>query len=168
MKPTCKVVRRLTASALAKFGDMFELKPSESVSVNQGRALRSEMAAGLSGLEGDARLKLAHFPMKAAVLRLQMALLEHQHLPAQIFMPMVCAACALVVAAGMGYGTLDIASARGFNARGGQGVVYRHHVLNHPIVALKAPEQFAMLIRESGEPDNRIEFHSPQPLPVTE
>ena len=163
MKPTCKVVRPLTASALAKFGDMFELNPSENVSVNQGRALRSEMAAGLSGLEGDARLKLALFPMTAAVLRLEMAPLEHHHLPTQIFLPMVCAANALVVAAGMGCCTRNIAGARAFTARGSQGVVHRSNVLHHPIVALKTPEQLAMLIRESGERDNCINFicHSP-------
>ena len=168
MMPARLLARPLTGPGFASFGDVIELPPGAGVSVNQGRGLRFDMAAGLAGLEGDAPLRLALYQVTPSALPLAVALLERHPLSAQIFLPMLCDSYALVVAPPDGDGAPDIAKARAFIARGDQGVLYRRDVWHHPIVALKATAQFAMLIRENGEPDNCIEFQLPHPLLVAE
>ena len=168
MMPARLLARPLTGPGFAPFGEVIELPPGGGMSVNQGRGLRFDPPAGLAGLEGDAPLRLALYRVAPSVLPLEVALLERHPFSAQIFLPMVCEGYAIVVAPRSGDGTPDLDAACAFIARPGQGVLYGRDVWHHPIVALHSTAQFAMLIRENGEPDNCIEFHLPHALLVAE
>lgn len=142
--------RPLTAEAFAPFGQVISAGLSEGSSANQGTAVRFDWAAQLENARGGARPNLAVFRSQPQQLPREVLLLERHPHSSQAFLPLVCARYMVVVAPDGAGGGPDVARVQAFLCAPGQGINYRRGVWHHPMIALDAPADFAMLAWEDG------------------
>lgn len=142
----------LTREAFAPFGDVVSAGLTAGSAANQGTAVRFDFCAPLINTRPEAKANLAVFRSIARALPLELKLLERHPCSTQVFLPMVCARYLVCVAPALADGAPDVASLRAFVCAPGQGVAYAPNVWHHPIVALDAPAEFAVLVWEDGTP----------------
>jgi ureidoglycolate lyase len=140
----------LTRAAFAPFGDVVCAGLDEGTSANQGTAVRFNWAAALSSTRAAARPNLAVFRSVPQPLPFVVRLLERHPCSTQAFLPLVCARFLVCVAPTLPDGAPDVAGLRAFLCSPGQGVNYHRGVWHHPIIALDAHAEFAMLAWEDG------------------
>ena len=156
----------LTPEAFAPFGDVVSAGLRAGASANQGTAVRFDGAAQLETTRPAARPNLAVFRSIAKTLPFELRLLEKHPCSTQAFLPMLCARFLVCVAPPMPDGSPDVARLVAFLCGPGQGINYQRGVWHHPILALDAPAEFAMLAWEDGGPLDCVEWPLPAPVRI--
>ena len=149
--------RPLTAEAFAPFGDVVSAGLKAGSSANQGTAVRFDWSAKLDSDRAGARPNLAVFRSTPQPLPFTVKLLEHHPHSSQAFLPMVCARFLVIVAPTARDGGPDVSRVEAFVCGPGQGVNYHRGTWHHPIIALDAPAEFAMLAWEDGSVGDCVE-----------
>lgn len=158
-------VEPLTPEGFAPFGDVVSAGLAAGASANQGTAVRFDWAARLVNERPGARPNLSVFRSVARTLPLSITLLEKHPRSTQAFLPLICARILVIVAPTAADGTPDLDGLRAFVALPGQGINYGVGVWHHPIVALDALAELAMLAWEDGGAEDCVE--SPLAAPIT-
>lgn len=141
----------LSAPGFAPFGDVISAGLRSGTSANQGTAVRFDWSAQLENRRGDgARPNLAVFRSLPQPLPFTVKLLERHPHSTQVFLPLVCSRFLVCVAPSLPNGEPHVQGLRAFICGPGQGINYRAGVWHHPIIALDAPAEFAMLAWEDG------------------
>ena len=156
----------LTAAGFAPFGEVISAGLQPGVSANQGTAVRVDWSAQLRSTRAGARPNLAVFRSTPQPLPLALCLLERHPHSTQTFLPMVVTRYLVCVAPTRPDGSPELASLRAFVCGPGQGVNYQAGCWHHPIVALDAVAEFAVLIWEDGSAGDCEEQALPQPILV--
>jgi ureidoglycolate lyase len=157
----------LTALAFKPFGAVVSAGLSAGLSANQGTAQRFDWVAPLVNGRPGARPNLAVFRAQPVALPFTVKLLERHPHSTQVFIPMVCARFLVLVAPRALDGSPQLSELTAFVCSAGQGVAYAPGVWHHPILAVDAPAEFAMLAWEDGGPQDCVEFPLAAPLEVT-
>jgi ureidoglycolate lyase len=157
-------VEDLTADRFAPFGEMLAFDGAMARRVNDGNALRADTPARLAG-SGGAPV-LAFYRAEAQVLPLSLSMLERHPLSSQAFVAVTVERFLVVVAPAGADGLPDLAAARAFLGRTGQGVNYRAGIWHAPITALDRPGDFLMMMWERGTADDCIEHRAGPPVTV--
>jgi ureidoglycolate lyase len=110
---------------------------------------------------------LAVFLSKAKSLPFEVRLLERHPHSTQAFLPMVCARFLVCVAPTLPDGSPEVAKLRAFVCGPGQGINYARGVWHHPIIALDADAEFAMLAWEDGTARDCVECPLAAPVLIT-
>jgi ureidoglycolate lyase len=165
------VTRRVRAEPLAvegfaPFGDVVSAGLRDGSAANQGTAVRYDRCARLVTSRAAALPNLAVFRSTPQPLPFQARLLERHPCSTQAFLPLRCARFLVLVAPSARDGAPDLDGLRAFVCGPGQGVNYLPGVWHHPIVALDAPAEFAMLAWEDGGPQDCEEHPLPEPIEV--
>lgn len=147
----------LTREAFAPFGDVVSAGLGTGASANQGTAVRFDWAAKLESDRPGARPNLAVFRSTPVPLPFRVRLLERHPRSSQAFLPLVCRSFLVIVAGADPGGAPELATLRAFRCRPGQGINYHRGVWHHPILALEAPAEFAMLAWEDGTAEDCVE-----------
>jgi ureidoglycolate lyase len=147
----------LTTAAYRPFGDVISADRDDvdDKDANQGTAKRRDWLAELVNTRTTARPNVASFrcaprtewPMK-------LALLEKHPCSTQVFVPMNARRYVVLVA--QGGDAPDLGTLRAFVASSTQGVSYRPGIWHHPMIALDAATDFAVLVWEDGSPDDCV------------
>ncbi len=148
---------RVTRAAFRRWGDVVTTGEGQGAPCNQGSARRYDWAARLASTRPDARPNLAVFRADARQLPLEITLLEQHPASSQTFLPMRCRRLLVCVAPSLADGAPDADSLEAFLFDEGEGVSYLPGVWHHPIVALDAPADLAMLAWEDGSVGDCIE-----------
>jgi ureidoglycolate lyase len=156
----------LTPSAFAPFGSVVSAGLRAGASANQGTAIRFDFCADLSSTRSAARPNLAVFRSTQKSLPFALRLFERHPCSTQTFLPMVCHRFLICVAPALADGSPDVAGARAFVCGPGQGISYDLGVWHHPIIALDADADFAMLAWEDGSALDCVEHPLDTPLLV--
>ncbi|MCJ8145251.1 ureidoglycolate lyase [Ancylobacter sp. A5.8] len=155
----------LDPDSFAPFGQVLAFDPANALAVNDGWALRSNLAARLEPA-GAGVPTLAVFRARCHRLPAAIGFLEcHPH-SSQAFLPMAPQRFLIVVAPESKAGGPDLAQARAFLGAAGQGVNYRRGVWHAPITAIDADTDFLMLIWEHGMADDTIVHRLAHPIHV--
>lgn len=144
------VARPLTPEAFAPFGDVVSAGLKAGAAANQGTAVRFDWSARLENGRSGAKPNLAVFRSVPQALPFTVKLLEHHPQSSQAFLPMRCSRFLVCVAPTAPSGGPDLEGLVAFVCGPGQGVNYHRGVWHHPIIALDAPAEFAMLAWEDG------------------
>ncbi len=144
------VAAALSAVGFAPYGDVVSAGLRAGASANQGTAVRFDRAAALQNLRPGASPNLAVFRAAPQSLPFVAKLLEQHPCSTQSFLPMVCGRFLVCVAPTAPDGGPDEARLQAFLCGPGQGITYAAGVWHHPIIALDAPAEFAMLAWEDG------------------
>lgn len=144
------VARPLTPEAFAPFGDVVSAGLKSGAAANQGTAVRFDWSARLENGRSGAKPNLAVFRSVPQALPFTVKLLEHHPQSSQAFLPMRCSRFLVCVAPTAPSGGPDLEGLVAFVCGPGQGVNYHRGVWHHPIIALDAPAEFAMLAWEDG------------------
>ena len=150
-------VVRVTRPAFQRWGDVVTTGEGEGAPCNQGSARRYDWAARLVSTRPGARPNLAVFRSEARALPFEITLLEKHPGSSQTFLPMRCRRLLVCVAPTLGDGAPDVAGLEAFVFEEGEGVSYLPGVWHHPIVALDAPADLAMLAWEDGTAGDCVE-----------
>ena len=142
----------LTAEAFAPFGRVVSAGLEPGSPANQGTAVRFDLCAELTSTRPHAKPNLAVFRSVAKSLPHDLVLLERHPCSTQVFIPMVVLRYLVCVAPNLPDGGPDLAGLKAFLCAPGQGVAYAPGTWHHPMVALDAPGEFAMLAWEDGTP----------------
>jgi ureidoglycolate lyase len=156
----------LTVDAFRPFGSVVSAGLSAGASANQGTAVRFDFCAPLASTRPGARPNLAVFRSTMKTLPWPLRLFERHPCSTQTFLPMVCRRYLIAVAPTLGDGSPDVAHARAFLCRPGQGISYGVGVWHHPILALDDDADFAMLAWEDGTALDCVEFPLVDPVVV--
>lgn len=140
----------LTPEAFAPFGDVLWAGRGEGASANQGTAVRYNWAAALESRRAHAKPNLAIFRSDPQTLPFTVKLLERHPSSTQVFLPLVCSRYLVVVAPTLASGAPDVSALRAFLCGPGQGINYACGTWHHPMIALDAPAELAMLAWEDG------------------
>lgn len=140
----------LTPEAFAPFGRVVSAGLQPGASANQGTAVRFDFCTELASTRPDAKPNLAVFRSVANALPFDVVLLERHPCSTQVFIPMIVSRYLVCVAPTLPDGGPDVAGLRAFVCLPGQGVAYAPGTWHHPMVALDAPGEFAMLAWEDG------------------
>lgn len=157
----------LGVEAFAPFGDVVSAGLKAGNAANQGTALRFDWSAQLVNGRSNAKANLAVFRSTPQPLPFTVKLLEKHPQSTQAFIPMVCSRFLILVAPALEDGTPDVAGLKAFLCKPGQGINYRANTWHHPIIALDAPADFAMLAWEDGTPLDCVEHPLDTPLGIT-
>ncbi len=144
--------RPLSAAAFAAFGEVLTFDGGQARPVNDGRALRADLAVELSSSAGRPRLAL--FRVDGRQLPLAVAAFERHPNSSQMFFSLSAERFLLVMAPSTANGGPAVDQAEAFVGLRGQGVAYRPGVWHAPIVALGMDGDFLMLIWEEDAPDD--------------
>ena len=142
----------LTADAFLPFGRVVSAGLQPGSSANQGTAVRFDFCADLQTTRPGAKANLAVFRSVAKTLPHDVLLLERHPCSTQVFLPMVVQRYLVCVAPTRPDGEPDLVGLAAFVCLPGQGVAYAPGTWHHPMVALDAPGEFAMLAWEDGTP----------------
>ena len=142
----------LTAEAFAPFGRVISAGLAPGAPANQGTAVRFDFCAELQTTRPGAKANLAVFRSVAKALPHEVVLLERHPCSTQVFIPMRVQRYLVCVAPTRPDGAPDLGGLAAFLCLPGQGVAYAPGTWHHPLVALDAPGEFAMLAWEDGTP----------------
>jgi ureidoglycolate lyase len=142
----------LTAAGFAPFGRVVSAGLQPGASANQGTAVRFDFCAELQSTRPDARANLAVFRSVAQTLPHDVLLLERHPCSTQVFLPLLVQRYLVCVAPTRPDGGPELGGLVAFLCLPGQGVAYAPGTWHHPMVALDAPGEFAMLAWEDGTP----------------
>ncbi len=156
----------LTAAAFAPFGDVLEASTGHGKAANQGTAVRQDRLGRLAHDRPGATPNLAVFRARAQSLPWTIKLLERHPRSSQAFVPMVVERLLIIVAPALPDGAPDLAGLRAFLTEPGQGVNYLLGVWHHPMVALDAAADLAMLAWEDGSAEDCVEHWLSEPIEV--
>ncbi|MDP1823690.1 MAG: ureidoglycolate lyase [Archangium sp.] len=140
----------LTAGAFAPFGRVVSAGLQPGAAANQGTAVRFDFCAELLSTRPHSKANLAVFRSVARALPHEVRLLERHPCSTQVFLPMIVSRYLVCVAPTLPDGGPDVARLAAFTCVPGQGVAYAPGTWHHPMVALDAPGEFAMLAWEDG------------------
>lgn len=157
------LARPLTPEGFAPYGDVVSAGLKSGSSANQGTAVRFDWSAKLESDRGGAKPNLAVFRSVPQPLPFTVKLLEHHPHSSQAFLPMRCARFLVCVAPTAPSGGPEVERLAAFLCGPGQGVNYHRGVWHHPIIALDAPAEFAMLAWEDGGPGDCVVSQFPEP-----
>lgn len=162
------IAEPLTPEAFAPFGQVLEVGTVRGSSANQGTAMRYDFAARLASTREAARQNLCVFRVAPRALPLELALVERHPCSTQAFIPMVASRYLVVVCPSLPDGSPAIADTRAFLCGPDQGINYDVGVWHHPMAALDAEAQFAMLVWEDGTARDceQVNLAAPRPLVV--
>ena len=152
----------LAAAAFAPFGDVITAG-QEGKTANQGTATRFDWAARLENARADAKPNLAVFRSMPQAMPFSVKLLEHHPHSSQAYLPLQCGRYLVVVARTGAGGSPELASIAAFVGEAGQGINYHRGVWHHPIIALDAPAELAMLAWEDGTAGDCVEYRIDPP-----
>ncbi len=149
---TTRTVRAapLTVEGFAPFGDVVSAGLRAGAAANQGTAVRFDRCARLDTTRGAAAPNLAVFRSAPQDLPLTVRLLERHPCSSQAFLPLIVSRYLVIVAPTRDDGAPDLDRLQAFVAGPGQGINYHRGVWHHPMVALDAPAELAMLAWEDG------------------
>jgi ureidoglycolate lyase len=162
--PRVILARPLTPEAFAPYGDVVSAGLKSGSSANQGTAVRFDWSAKLESDRAGAKPNLAVFRSVPQTLPFTVKLLEHHPHSSQAFLPMHCARFLVCVAPAAASGGPEVERLAAFVCGPGQGVNYHRGVWHHPIIALDAPAEFAMLAWEDGTERDCVVVPLPEPL----
>jgi ureidoglycolate lyase len=165
--PRSVVAIPLTADAFAPYGDVVSAGLKQGSSANQGTAVRFDWCASLVTTRNDARPNLAVFRSVAKTLPFEVKLLERHPCNTQAFIPMITQRFLIVVAPQLSDGGPDVTRLTAFVCGPGQGINYKPNTWHHPIIALDAPAEFAMLAWEDGSAQDCEERALVEPIHIT-
>jgi ureidoglycolate lyase len=165
--PFVLVAQPLDAGAFAPFGRVVAAGVDPGRPVNEGRGTRIDLAAGLSHRTGAAEPSLALYRLDASHWPIEVQVMERHPQTAQMFLPLTGLDYLVLVAPDDAAGEPDMEQARAFVGVAGQGVVYAPGVWHLPMVALDRDATFAMLMWETGGPQDCETRRLPAPLLVT-
>lgn len=146
------VAEALDGAGFAGFGSVLAAGDAPGTPVNEGRGVRIDLATGLVHDTPASQPSFAVYRMQASHWPVPVRLMERHPHSAQMFVPMTGGDYLVVVAPADAHGGPDMASARAFVGRRGEGVIYAPGVWHLPMVALGEPADFAMLMWETGDP----------------
>ena len=153
---TALIPRSLDAHAFAPFGEVVSFDYANARLVNNGKAFRSDLRAGLKFFAGEPKLSV--YRVEAQRSPVTIVELERHPNSSQTFVPITTARFVVVVAPDNLDGSPDLSGCRAFVGERAQGFNYRPGVWHAPIVALDQGGDFLMLIWEQGdEADCRTE-----------
>lgn len=166
--PRIVTAARVTRATFQRWGDVVTTRESEGdgAPCNQGTARRYDWAARLSSTRPDARPNLAVFRSTARALPVDITLLEKHPASSQTFLPMRCERLLVCVAPPLDDGAPDVAGLQAFVFEQGEGVSYLPGVWHHPIVALDADADLAMLAWEDGGAGDCVEHPLSTPVRI--
>ena len=156
----------LEASSFAPFGQVLAFDPANAYAVNDGQALRSDLPARFEPAGNGGAPTLAMFRARRQSLPAAIRFVERHPHSSQAFLPLAPRGFQLVVAPDSANGEPDLARARAFFGRPGQGVNYRRGVWHAPIAATDDDTDFLMLIWERGLADDTVVHRLARPLIV--
>jgi ureidoglycolate lyase len=168
MAPRQVQARPLTREAFARYGQVISVSDGGGVSANQGTAVRYDWTADLKSTRANARPNLVVVRSEPKVLPFSARLVEKHPHSSQTFIPMACARYLVCVAPPLPTGAPDAAHLEAFIALPGQGINYGAGTWHHPIAALDAPADFAMLVWENGSSGDCLEFPLRSPVEIVE
>ncbi|MFT3712575.1 MAG: ureidoglycolate lyase [Archangium sp.] len=144
--------RPLDAEAFKPFGRVISAGLQQGSEANQGTAVRFDFCTDLISTRPEAKANLAVFRSTSRSLPLDVVLLERHPCSTQVFLPMVVQRYLVCVAPNAADGGPDVSKLQAFICGPGQGVAYAPGTWHHPMVALDAQGEFAMLAWEDGGP----------------
>ncbi len=156
----------LDAAAFAPFGAVLRFDEAGARPVNEGFALRSDLAAALDH-DAAAKPVVAIYRTRPRPLPLRLGLFECHPYSAQAFVPLTVERFLVVIAEAGPDGLPDPARARAFLGRRDTGVLYRRGVWHAPLTVLGAGGDLMMLMGERGIPDDCIEHRLAVPLLIS-
>ncbi|MFY1827259.1 ureidoglycolate lyase [Myxococcus fulvus] len=157
--PRVLVARPLTPEGFAPYGDVVSAGLGPGALANQGTAVRFDWSARLENARESAKPNLAVFRSVARSLPFTVKLLEHHPYSSQVFLPLRCERYLVCVAPTAPSGGPDLERLEAFICGPGEGVNYHRGVWHHPIVALDAPAELAMLAWEDGSEGDCVVRH---------
>jgi ureidoglycolate lyase len=166
MPPRQLTARPLTAEAFARYGQVISVGGASGVSANQGTAVRYDWVADLKSTRANAKANLVVVRSEPKKLPFSARLVEKHPHSSQTFIPMACTRYLVCVAPPLPTGAPDAARLEAFIALPGQGINYGAGTWHHPIAALEAPAEFAMLVWEDGSANDCLEFPLPAPVEI--
>ncbi len=156
----------LDTTAFAPFGDLLRFDTAGARPVNEGFALRLDLATALDH-DPAATPVLSIYRMTPRPLPLRLDLFECHPYSSQAFMPLTAERFLVVVAEAGARGLPDPARARAFVGRRDTGILYRRGVWHAPLTVLGEGGDLMMLMGERGVPDDCIEHRLAVPLLVS-
>lgn len=169
MPPRKLEAQPLTALAFARFGQVISVDAGGKAALaNQGTALRFDWVADLKNTRANARPNLVVVRSEPKKLPFLARLVEKHPHSSQTFIPMACARYLVCVCPPLPTGAPDAAHLEAFIAGPGQGINYGAGTWHHPIAALDAPADFAMLVWEDGTANDCLEYPLPSPVEIVE
>lgn len=148
--------QKLTAAAFAPFGDVIEAAGAAApLQANQGTAERYDDVARLELTRDGGQPSLSLFRVRQpTILPFALKLMERHAQGSQTFIPIGGATYFVVVApAGKAPGPGDL---RAFTASGTQGINLRPGIWHHPLLALRAGDDFVVI--ERAGPGDKTEI----------
>lgn len=158
----------LTAEAFAPFGHVVSAGLTSGTSANMGTAVRFDRCAELINTRATATPNLVVFRSSPRALPFDVKLLERHPASTQVFVPMLISRYLVCVAPNRADGSPDLDKLVAFVCSPGQGVAYAPGVWHHPMIALDAPGEFAMLVWEDGSPLDCELHHLSAPVRITD
>jgi ureidoglycolate lyase len=158
----------LTPEAFAFFGQVVSVGAGKGVAMNQGTATRYDWVADLKNTRANAKANLVVARCEPKTLPFSARLVEQHPHSSQTFIPMACQRYLVCVAPPGPTGAPDLAHLEAFIALPGQGINYKAGTWHHPMVALDAPADFAMLVWEDGSKNDCLEFPLSAPIEIVE
>ena len=147
------IAEPLTRASFALFGDVIQTEGAESFAINEGYAVRFDDLARLDLAGDQGRPRVSIFRAAARGLPLVIRMLERHPLGSQAFFPL--SGNRYLVAVAPADDAPPFPGLRAFHARADQGVNYHRGVWHHPLLALRADDDF--LVIDRGGPGDNLE-----------
>ncbi|CAO3631884.1 unnamed protein product [Cunninghamella echinulata] len=157
------IAEPLTTEAYKAYGDVIDIDTKETVNVtgaNQGTAKKFHHVAQVNNLfpKGNGKPNMCIFRCKPTTqLPFTIKLLERHPYSSQAFIPMThgqTRGYLIAVALNGADDKPDMSTLKTFLAKSDQGVNYHQGVWHHPMVALDDETDFAVMVHESGVPED--------------
>lgn len=152
---SARVLRRLTAEAFRRFGQVLE--PDATYTVNLGHADRTDLLTSLAHRESAPQLCLSHFDVRPMALPATITELEAHPYTAQVFLPITGSRPVVVVALAGADGWPDLQTLEAFLGAPGQAILYDAGVWHAGLTTAGAPGEFLMAMWRGDRPDTRVE-----------
>ncbi len=152
--PRALVTAPLSGEAFAPFGRVVAL--AAPARVNEGRAVRHDIATGLARSEAEAVMVLSWFDLEPTGRALGITQLERHPHSEQAFLPVADATALVLVAKAGADGRPDETTLTAFASAPGQSVVYGAGVWHAGLTALDAGGQFLMAMWRGAAQDTEV------------
>lgn len=154
----CIALQPLTSAAFSAYGEVISCAVQDAahpdfITINAGQTQRYHDLAHTE-VDAAATLGISLFrQLQAAVLPIEIHMLERHPLGSQAFIPMQAQLFIIVVAPAWDDTTPDLSQLQAFISDGTQGVNYRAGTWHHPLLTLEAPSLFAVVDRIGSDPN---------------